>query len=242
MDLISRAQLPANTTPSLAETNSGDSYRVIVFVPGKAVFSSSAILTVTPDIIPPSLVRAVNIGTTNVELTFSEPLEIAPATAPANYVFTNGIAVTAASLDASATIVTLTTGPLVFGSNYCIVINRLRDQSSVPNTIVTNTMAAFLASPYTSLQIGNLAPGTGLSIVPGGFNFSGAGAAVSGTVDQFQFAYEMRYGNFDIGVRIGSLDQIDALTQAGLMVRETLTTRSRFAAVFATPSLWGLLF
>ena len=120
-----------------------------------AVTSAPVTLTVTRDTTPPTVLRAVNIGTTNVEVDYSKLLEAASATNIANYVLTNGTAISGASLAANSTTVLLTTAPLVYGSNYTLVINGVLDQAIPPNTIATNTLASFTASPYTPQDIGN---------------------------------------------------------------------------------------
>ena len=61
-------------------------------------------------------------------IVFTKPVEAASATNSSNYVFTNGLPVTAASLSTDTVTVTLTTAPLVYGSNYCLVINNVRDR------------------------------------------------------------------------------------------------------------------
>ena len=75
-----------------------------------------------------SVAQVFNVGTTNVQVVYSEPVEAASATNTANYVFTNGLAVTAASLNSDNMTVILTTAPLVYGSNYSVVINNVRDR------------------------------------------------------------------------------------------------------------------
>ena len=91
------------------------------------------------DTTPPTVLRAVNIGTTNVEVDFSKLLQAASATNIANYGLTNGTAITGASLAANNSTVILTTAPLVYGSNYTLVINGVLDQAIPPNPIAANT-------------------------------------------------------------------------------------------------------
>src|SRR5205085_6199996 len=98
---IPGAVSPTYTTPILRETNSGVSYRVLVSIPGKAQFSSSSTLTVTPDTIAPTVSRALNNGTTNVAITFSELVEAQSATNLANYAFSNGVPIFAVTLSAN---------------------------------------------------------------------------------------------------------------------------------------------
>ena len=58
------------------------------------------LLTVVPDITPPSLVNAINLGATNIQLVFSEGVSAPTATTPANYKVTGGVTVTAAAFGA----------------------------------------------------------------------------------------------------------------------------------------------
>ncbi len=137
---------------SAAVTNTG-SYKLVLTNSYGAVTSSPVALTVTLDTNPPVVLRGFSLGTTNVELDFSKMVEAASATNPANYVFTNGHAVTAASLTANNSSVLLTTAPLVYGSNYTLVINGVRDQAIPPNTIAANTRVCFTASPRNRILL-----------------------------------------------------------------------------------------
>jgi len=129
-----------------AITNTG-SYELVVTNSYGAVTSAPVPLSVTLDTNPPVVLRSFNIGTTSVEVDFSKGLEAASATAVANYALTNGTAISGASLSVNGTTVILTTAPLVYGSNYTLVINGVRDQAIPPNTIATNTLVSFTASP-----------------------------------------------------------------------------------------------
>jgi hypothetical protein len=230
------------TTPVTHPGDNGSVFRVLVAVPGKAQFSSNAVLTVTPDIVPPTVVRAFNLGPTNLQIVYSKPVEPASSTAITNYVFTNGLPVTGASLDATFTNVTLTTAPMVFGSNYAIVINRVRDQAAAPNTIATNTLASFLAMPFAPQDIGNPPLPSSVTLSSNGVNVVSAGSDVGGFSDQFSFSYQIRAGDFDVSARLAGLALSDIWAKAGLMARETLDPGSRFAAALTTPSLNGSYF
>ncbi|MFZ1073182.1 MAG: beta-galactosidase GalA, partial [Verrucomicrobiia bacterium] len=105
------------------------------------------------DTTPPTVLRAANIGATNVEVDFSKLLQAASATNIANYGLTNGAAITGASLAPNNSSVILTTAPLVFGSNYTLVVNGVLDQAIPPNTIAANTMVSFTASPRGRLSL-----------------------------------------------------------------------------------------
>ena len=81
-------------TPPLYDTNNGSLYRVLAFVPGAARLSSSALLTVTQDLVPPTVLRAMNFNLDTVRLLFSEAINPASATNLANYAFIDGLAIT----------------------------------------------------------------------------------------------------------------------------------------------------
>jgi len=131
---------------SAALPNSG-SYQLAVTNSYGAVTSAPVALSVSLDTNPPVVLRGFNIGTTNVELDFSRTLDAASATSPANYVFSNNLAITGASLSANNTSVILTTTPLVYGGIYTLVINGVRDRAVPPNTIAASTLVSFTASP-----------------------------------------------------------------------------------------------
>ncbi len=187
-------------------------------------------------------VQAVNNGTTNVQILYSKPVEAASATNIANYIFTNGLAITSASLSADNVTVVLTTDPLVYGSNYSIVINGVRDRMNLPNTIAPNTTVNFQALPYTLKDIGNPSLLSTAVAAGNGINVTAAGNDFGSTSDQGNFSYQIRSGNFDVSVRVAGLRLSDIFAKAGLMARETLDSTGRFAASMATPAMNGSFF
>jgi hypothetical protein len=204
--------------------------------------SSNAVLTVLPDTNPPVVVRVFNIGTTNVQIVYSKIVEAASATNAANYVFSNALPVTRATLNADNLTVVLTTAPLTYGSNYWVVINRVRDRATTPNTIATNTTVAFIALPYAPQDLGNPAVSSTITIAGNGFNVTAAGSDFGGSSDQGNFSYQIYSGDFDLAVRVAGLSLSDIFAKAGLMARENLTVSSRFAAALTTPAMNGSFF
>lgn len=229
----------SNANPIL---NSNQIYTCVVSSLSGSVTSAPAVLTVIPDTTAPRLSRALYLNQTNVQVIFSEPVSFATATKAGNYVFTNGLPITNASLGADNLTVTLTTAPLVSGSNYVLVISGIQDRATTPNTIAPNTSVAVFAGPYAPLDIGNPVPSGSITGDAGGFNVSGAGRDIGGASDQLEFAYQTISGDFDTRVRLKSFTQTDPFSKAGLMAREDLNPNSRFAAVLATPSINGSFF
>ena len=239
------ADIPgANTNPlvlTAAVTNTG-SYQLVLTNSYGAVTSAPVTLTIIPDTTPPTVLRVVSVGATNVEVDYSKLLEAASATNVANYVLTDGTAISGASLAANNTTVILTTAPLVYGSNYTLVINGVRDQAVPPNTIATNTLASFPASVFTPQDIGNPPMLSTITVVSNGLTVTAAGSDIGGTADQFNFEYQTRAGDFDVSVRVGGLTPSDVWAKAGLMARETLDAGGRFTAAMATPAMNGCFF
>jgi hypothetical protein len=222
--------------------DNNQTYSCVISNSSGSVTSSPALLTVTADTTPPICTRAIYQNPTNVLLLFSEPLLPASATNISNYVFTNGLPVLAALLRTDNQSVTLVTAPMALGNNFVVVLNGLKDRASTPNTITPNTQVTFVAGGYAPQAIGNPLPLGSIAADGNGYDMAGGGNVIGGTNDQFQFAWQPAIGDFDVAVRLNYFSQSDPFAQAGLMAREDLTPRSRFAAILATPSINGVYF
>jgi hypothetical protein len=64
---------------------------------GTVLRDEATLLTVTPDTTPPLLVAALNLGIDRVVVTFSEAVEAASGTNPANYQLDHGVTITQAA-------------------------------------------------------------------------------------------------------------------------------------------------
>ena len=222
-------------------TNSGI-YELIVTNSFGSVTSAPVVLTVTLDTNPPAVLRAAYLSATNVQIVFSKPVETASATNLANYAFTNGLPITRASLATNGTVLTLTTAPMVTGSNYTVLINNVRDQALPPNTIAANTPASFLAWLFPPLDIGNPPVPSTVAALTNGIAVTATGRDIGTASDQFSFENQVRSGDFDVMVRVGGLSLSDVWAKAGLMARETLDSGGRFAAALTTPAMNGSFF
>jgi beta-galactosidase len=142
-----------NTLALNAALTNGGSYDLVLTNSYGAVTSAPITLTVTRDTTPPTVLQAMSLGATNVEVDFSKLLDPASATNISNYALTNGTAIISAALSANGTTLILTTASLVYGSNYTLVINGVRDQAIPPNTIATDTLVSFTASPRNRILL-----------------------------------------------------------------------------------------
>lgn len=201
-----------------------------------------AILTVNPDVTAPTLVSALNLGVkTTVRIIFSEPVDPTTAANPANYTFNNGVVVTGAIAGPDTHTVLLTTSELAYGASYTVAVRNVRDRAATPNTIPSGASLTFVAVEYAPADVGGASGGSTIA-VEGGFNVAGGGADLGGASDQFHFGYQERAGDFDVQVRLEDLAITDAWVQAGLLVRESLASNSRFAGVFASSAELGCFF
>ncbi len=241
--LDTNASKSVYTIPRASLTLSGQVFCCILSNASGVVTSTPVTVSVLMDDIPPTVIRAFNAGTTNIQIVFSEPVETASATNIANYACTNGIAITSAQISSDNTTVTLTlASPMVNGTTYGILLNGLRDTATTPNFISPNTLVSFVALPYLLNDIGVPAIPSRMAWNDGGMDVTAAGQAIGGNNDQCGFAYQTRTGDFDISVRLAGLDISDVWAKAGLMARDTFDSAGRFAAVFATPSMNGSFF
>jgi hypothetical protein len=67
------------------------------------------------------------------------------------------------------------------------------------------------------------------------FSLTATGTDIWNASDQFRLAYQRLTGAGTFAVRVESIVNTDPWAKAGVMIRENLDPRSRFAAVFATP-------
>jgi Lamin Tail Domain/CotH kinase protein len=237
--------LPGATTNTLSFpatlTNSG-AYELIVSNIYGAATSAPITLSVALDTNPPVVLQAFNIGATNVELDYSKTVDPATATNVSYYAFTNGLAILSASLEANGSSVLLTTGPVVDGKSYVIIVNSVLDQAIPPNTITPNTLVSFTAQPLAPEDIGSPSIASTTTQTANGVNVTTAGYDIGGTSDQLNFQYQLQSGNFDVSVCLASLGVSDFYAEAGLLARVSMDTGSPYAASLATPSMVGDFF
>ena len=70
----------------------------------------------------------------------------------------------------------------------------------------------------------------------GTYTMTGSGADIWNSADEFHFAYKILTGPGSIIARVESVEQTDAWSKAGVMIRDTLDVGSKFAAVYITPT------
>jgi hypothetical protein len=103
------------------------------------------------------------------------------------------------------------------------------------------TAGAFLnVGGFYDAEIGGATPGGGIDAWDGRYLIQGGGTDIGGTSDQLHFSYVPLTNNyFQIVARVTSLQSplatINASMKCGVMIRETLTGRSKHASMVITP-------
>jgi len=90
-------------------------------------------------------------------------------------------------------------------------------------------MAAFAAVPTLSVEVGPVKLEGSTSTADGVYTVAASGADTGGGHDEFRFVYGSLGGDGEITARVDSLSATDAWAKAGVMIRETLDSRSPFA-------------
>jgi len=227
------------TTPRLFRSDQGARFRCLVSIPGTNLFSSEAIVTVTPDLEPPTAVSAAMLaGSTNFGIGFSEVMDPATVTNPANYTVSYGATVTGVTLRPDGQSVAVAVSALCF-TNFTVRLNNLKDLSG--NALPANTAVPVTVLRMESLDVGTpgdpATAGSAYTCMASNLDVVAGGSSVWERADHFHFIYEEREGDFDVQVRIARLDRADHWSSAGIMARENLSAGSRHLwAAVTTPA------
>ncbi|HEY9175292.1 MAG TPA: immunoglobulin domain-containing protein [Verrucomicrobiae bacterium] len=227
--LIYGEESPVLTIP-LPQPSDAGVYYCIVTNAGAGVTSSNAILTVTPDTVPPTVVSVGSLDGNSVGVVFDEVVDESIAMDPNRYVFTaGGGSVIGATRRADGKTVHLDLAAPITGA-FTIRVDTMKDlagneraSSSASGTVLgfTKQDLSFLGSAFTG-------DGNVIEVV-------GSGADIWGTADAFMYVYKVVSGDFDAKVRVESLTQANVWSKAGIMARENDLPGSRNVMILTTP-------
>ena len=93
-----------------------------------------------------------------------------------------------------------------------------------------------LPSGWTTRDIGAVGPAGSAGASSGVFTVKGSGADIWGSADAFRYAYVPFTGDGSIVARVASVQNVNAWTKAGVMIRQTLDAQSPNASMFVTPA------
>ncbi len=118
------------------------------------------------------------------------------------------------------------------GQTYYYVVSALSNGAETPNS---TEATCNLPYPWLTQDIGTLGISGNASYSNDVFTVAGAGADIQGTADAFRFVYTSASGNCTIIARVVSVQNIDAWSKAGVMIRESLAANAANAFVALTP-------
>ncbi len=259
--LIAGATTSSYTTPPVTYPSPVATYSVVMSVANLSfmTITNSATLTVVPDSTPPFVVAASSYAGNVLCLRFDGLLNGASVTNGTYNV--NGATVTNARLASDGVTVILMLNQKLTGSTFSLAVTGVQDASGNPIApatpvsgsllvtqligavdigVGTNSLGAYVVKTNSQPALTNVTfdinyPGTTVMVTNGLFEIQASGRDVTGNQDGMQFVFEQRTGDFDIAVRVDGLSVADALSRAGLMLRENLTPGSRSYQILADP-------
>lgn len=137
--------------------------------------------------------------------------------------------------NSTLTVSTATTTP---AGTYALTITGTDGSLShwAPITLVVNASTGGLPTGWADQDVGSVSFAGSASYNGGTFTVKGAGTSISGTADQFNYAYQTGGTTYTITARVVSLTNTNSGAQAGVMIRDTLETGSAMANINLTPA------
>jgi hypothetical protein len=261
--MIGDAQTPANnlavsassSNPALVPAGSislsGNATVWTIAVTPAAGQTGTATIAVT--VCDPSLCTTTNFLVTVIPLptiALSSPTSGTSFTAPATVnlaakVTANGHSITAVQfLNGSTLLGQVSTAPYTFtwtnvaGGNYSVVAQAVYDTgSTLSSSPVTISVASapILPLPWQTANIGNGGISGNVTSSNGAFTVQGFGN-INGSSDNFRFLYQNLSGDGEIRAQIASAQNTGSGDMTGAMIRESLTSGSKYALMGLSPA------
>jgi len=108
--------------------------------------------------------------------------------------------------------------------------------AGVSITVSTTPPATTLPSGWSNSDIGATGATGNSTFSNGTFSVTGAGADVWGTADAFQFAYQTLDGDGTIVARVATIQNVNAWTKAGVMIRNSASPSAAYAYMITAAS------
>jgi hypothetical protein len=141
---IAEAINPSYTIARVPAAANGAKFKCEVSNSAGTATTADAVLTVNTDVTPPKLVTARgSVAFDAVTVTFSDPMDPTTAQMAANYTFSGGLTVSAATLQAvpNDNVVVLTTSKQAEGAKHTLTVSNVKDQPG--NLIAANSQTEF---------------------------------------------------------------------------------------------------
>ena len=224
------------STTTFGMSGSAFSVNVSNFV--NSITSTNAILTVSDDTNAPALVSVASVDGNSVGVCFSEAVDFTTAVDAFNYELIDAdgsVGATSIALrpDGQSVVLSGLTRPIV-GPPFTLIVNNVTDLAG--NVIPPNSTAAGVVQFLTPGDLDSpTMPGSIFSCNTGEFEMTAGGEDIWDEADQGYAALDGIFGDFDVKVRVHSLDSVDDIAKAGLMVRAAMDSVSPTLHLLANP-------
>jgi len=228
------------TTPVLLRTDNGAVYALTVSNKFSSATASS-IVTVIPDTTAPTIVSVGALNSTSIGVCFSEAVQAASATTPANYSINGGApgaGIASIRLREDGKSVAITLGTPLSGCNFSVATTGVLDLCPGLNAAPSSGNGTVIG--LTAVDVGT--PGD--PAAPGGNSVSCADDAIEvyarggdmwGNTDHIQFGYAQQTGDFDVQVKVESLECTANWAKAGLGARVSLAANAAAITTYLNP-------
>lgn len=187
--------------------------------------------------VAPQVLGAAGLtNTSRVAVHFDHPLLLESGLRPSNY-SVEGAKVTAVSVTPDPRVVLLSVTGIV-GRTFDLRVSNVQDVFG--NEVDANSVVTGEILPQLSSDVGvpgdPAVVGVSLPSSTGEFIVSGGGSDIWDYSDHCHFLYEPIVGDFDVHVRVGSIEAVNRWSKAALMARESLDPGSRHLSIGLHPS------
>ncbi|MBD3420134.1 MAG: hypothetical protein GF398_08465 [Chitinivibrionales bacterium] len=188
-------------------------------------------------------------GATSVWIIFDEPLDKASAENAGNYTIDQGISVSKATLLADWRTVELTVGSLTKDKQYTATVKNVRDLTEAKNALSNATVQFKMLGVFDDFGDGNLGPWTfidsdngdpsSVDESNGQLTLTGKGNDTWENSTEFVGVYRDIGGEFDVSVKVVSMNATDTWSRRGIMVANDFNDLSKGGFGFICVSKGG---
>jgi hypothetical protein len=157
-------------------------------------------------------------GTSQIDISFDQPLDQTTASTLANYTVSGGAVVADVELHLDVSGGTTYSGVMLdisnsIPSNYTVTISNVKNaagtETIAPNSVVSGTTLAVTGTDLDTVGTDPLLPGSVFAYGPGSFDMTGGGSDLYNNTDSGYVVYSDRTGDFDVAVQAESLVSSD---------------------------------
>jgi regulation of enolase protein 1 (concanavalin A-like superfamily) len=117
-----------------------------------------------------------------------------------------------------------------------LVVDAHRWDQLNTSTFANVSVAGALPAGWTDADIGSPTPPGSSSYAGGTFSITGGGSDIWGGTDQFHYVYQQLSGNGSITARLVTQQNTSTWAKSGVMIKQSTTAGSAYAALLVTPS------